>query len=212
VIIAIESASTDASLALLESDGAPIGLDGWSGTPGQGRELMPRLAELISRHDRHLHDATAVAVGTGPGSFTGLRVGMSVAKGLALGLGVPIVGVPSLEAWLDAEPEARAALARAGAHEAFVLLRGDFEPAVVAADELPTAARSEPVVAPAELAEAFGLGAARSPTRSALAIGARAVARLAAGRAGDDLATLEPTYLRLPRGLERVPAEAVRWQ
>jgi tRNA threonylcarbamoyladenosine biosynthesis protein TsaB len=212
VIIAIESASTDSSLALLEPGGAPIGLDGWSGTPGQGRELMPRLDELISRHGRHLHDATAVAVGTGPGSFTGLRVGMSVAKGLALGLRVPILGVSSLDAWLDAEPDARAALSRAGAREAFVLVRGDREPAVVAADDLPPATRSEPVVAPADVAEAFGLAAARSPTRAALTIGARAVARLAADPAGDELATLEPTYLRLPRGLERVPTEAVRWQ
>jgi tRNA threonylcarbamoyladenosine biosynthesis protein TsaB len=212
VIIAIESASTVSSLALLEPGGAPIGMDGWSGTLGQGRELMPRLAELINRHGRNLHDATAVAVGTGPGSFTGLRVGMSVAKGLALGLGVPILGVPSLDAWLDAEPDARAALARAGAREAFLLLRGDPEPAVVAADDLPPATRRESVVAPADLAKAFGLAAARSPTRAALTIGARAIARLETDPAGDELATLEPRYLRLPRGLERVPSEAVRWQ
>ena len=47
-----------------------------------------------------------MAVGVGPGSFTGLRVGMGLAKGIALARHVPIVGVPSLVAWLVAEPEA----------------------------------------------------------------------------------------------------------
>lgn len=212
MIIAIYSASTDPSLALLEPQGALIGQDGWSGTPSQGRELMPHLAKLIAGHHRRIQDTTAVAVGTGPGSFTGLRVGMSLAKGLALGLGVPILGVPSLAAWLNAEPDVHAAVARAGAQEAFLLLRGEPDPVVVHADELPSAIRSEPVVAPADVAQAFGLAAARSPVGAAAAIGKWAIARLAASPSGDDLARLEPMYLRLPRGVERVPAEAVRWQ
>src|SRR5207245_5251314 len=104
----------------------------------------------IDRAERDLSQASAVAVGIGPGSFTGLRVGMSLAKGLAFGLQIPIVGIPSLAAWLAAEPDARAALARAGAHEAFVLVRGSPEPAVVAEASLPAAIRNARGAAPAE--------------------------------------------------------------
>lgn len=211
MILAIESASTDPSVALAERDGTPIAVDGWSGGHGQGRELLPRLLALLEGAGRTLGEVTAVAVGTGPGSFTGLRVGMSLAKGLAAGLGVPIVGVPSLAAWLDADPGARAALARAGAHDAFILLHDAEAPVIVAEDALPTGARHDPVVAPRELGEAFGLEGARSPQRAASAVARRASARLAEDAAGDDLRTLEPRYLRLPRGLEALPAEAIRW-
>jgi len=211
MIVAIESASTDPSVALAEADGSPIGDEGWSAGMGQGRDLLPRLLALLERHHRRLEEATAVAVGIGPGSFTGLRVGMSLAKGLALGTGARIVGIPSLAAWLAAEPEARAALARAGAHEAFVLVRSAPEPVIVAVDDLPAGILTELVSAPAELAAAFGLAGALPPLRAAAAVARIASERLAANPAGDDLATLEPAYLRLPRGLDQLPAEAVKW-
>jgi tRNA threonylcarbamoyladenosine biosynthesis protein TsaB len=211
MIIAIESASTDPSVALAEADGTLIGLDGWIGTIGQGRELLPRLLALLEQQGRRLEETTAVAVGIGPGSFTGLRVGMSLAKGLALGTGAAIVGAPSLAAWLAAEPDAVAALARAGAHDAFVLPRGVSAPVIVPQAELPAALLAEPVAAPAELATAFGLADARPPTNAAAALAALAAERLLDDPGGDDLRTLEPAYLRLPRGLDQLPAEAVRW-
>ena len=211
MIIAIESASTDPSIALAEPGGVLIGLDGWSGAIGQGRDLLPRLLALMDQHHRRLEEATAIAVGIGPGSFTGLRVGMSLAKGLAVGIGARIAGIPSLAAWLAAEPEARAALARAGAREAFVLVRGVPDPVILALSDLPPAVLHEPVAAPAELAAAFGLEDARPPLQAAASIAALAAERLAADPRGDDLRTLEPAYLRLPRGLDQLPAEAVRW-
>lgn len=212
MIVAIESASTDPSVALAEVDGKPIGVDGWSGGPGQGRELLPRLLALLERNRRSLQEARAVAVGIGPGSFTGLRVGMSLAKGLAHGLGVPIVGVPSLPAWLLAEPDARAALARAGAHEAFVLVRGADAPVIVPEAALPAELRSEPVASPGELASGFGLAEGRPPIHAALSLAALAAERLRDAPEGDPLATLEPSYLRLPRGLTQLPPEQIQWQ
>jgi tRNA threonylcarbamoyladenosine biosynthesis protein TsaB len=205
MIVAIESASTDISLALARRDGTVLGEVGWSSDRRQGHETLPRLLELVARSGASLADLDGVAVGIGPGSFTGLRVGMSLAKGLALALGVPIVGLPSLQAWLDAEPEAVAAIARAGAQEAYLLLRDEAEPRIADRDELPPAARSAPVVAPVELAEAFGLVGARPPYRAATALAARAGRQLADAPAGDDLARLEPAYLRAPRGVGQLP-------
>lgn len=207
MIIAIEGASSDLSVALAEPDGSPIADDAWSSHQRQSSELLPRLLQLLARAGRPLRDATALAVGTGPGSFTGLRVAMSLAKGLAFGLERPIVGVPSLHAWLEADPGASAALTRAGAREAHVLARDD-ELRVVDRDDL--VAVAGPLLAPAELAEAFGLAHARRPP------GAAAIARAAAERlerdpAGDDLARLEPLYVRPPRGVSAKSGEGIRW-
>jgi tRNA threonylcarbamoyl adenosine modification protein YeaZ len=204
MIVAIESASTDLSVALAADDGALLATAGWRSESRGGHDLLPRLLDLLAREGHRLDEAGAFAVGIGPGSFTGLRVGMSVAKGLALGLRRPIVGVPSLDAWLAAVPEATAALARAGAREAYLLLRGESTPLIVDRDELPARAGSATLVAPGELAEAFALTGAISPSGGAAAVAAIAAARLTAQATGDDLTRLEPAYLRPPRGLGRV--------
>jgi tRNA threonylcarbamoyl adenosine modification protein YeaZ len=207
VIIAFETASTDMSLALARADGTLIASSAWTGDRRQGHETLPRLLELLRANDAELADATGLAVGIGPGSFTGLRVGMSLAKGLALALSRPLVGVPSLRAWLQAEPDGRAALARAGARDAYLLLRGEEEVRIVDRDELPGEARDAPVVAPGELAAAFGLGAAVPPHGAAAAVAVLAAERLSADPAGDQLDRLEPAYLRAPRGLGQLASE-----
>ena len=207
MIIAIDGASTDLSLAIAEPDGSLLGEDAWSTQQRQSAELLPRLLALLARLELRIQDATVVAVGAGPGSFTGLRVAMALAKGLAVGLRIPIVGVPSLEAWLDADPDATGAVARAGAREAYLLARGEEVPRIVDRDGLDAGAL---VVAPAEVATAFGLVDARRP-RGAGAIARRAAERIAADPAGDDLRTLEPIYLRAPRGVATESREPVRW-
>lgn len=208
MIIAIDAASTDLSVALAEPDGTLIAEDGWSSAQRQSAELLPRLLTLLAGAGRPLASATAIAVGTGPGSFTGLRVAMALAKGLAIGLTRPAVGVPSLRAWLDADPGAMAALARAGARDAYVLMREADVPGIVDRDELISLER--PVIAATELAAAFGLDESRPP-RGAPAIARRAAERLAAEPDGDDLRTLEPIYLRAPRGVEAQSSERVTW-
>jgi tRNA threonylcarbamoyladenosine biosynthesis protein TsaB len=211
MIVALESASSDPSLALASADGAAIAVDGWAGEGRQASELLPHLLVLLARASRELRQATALAVGIGPGSFTGLRVSMSLAKGMALALGVPLCGVPSLAAWLVAEPEAAAAVARAGAQDAFLLVRGEPEPRIVPGAELSAMLGASPVVAPSELASAFGLVDARSPYRAAAAIASMAAARLIADPRGDELERLEPWYLRAPRGIGAAAGEVSRW-
>ncbi len=209
MIIAIEAASGDLSLALAADDGVAFARDAWSADRRRTGELMPRLLSLLERNGHGLNEATGLAVGIGPGSFTGLRVAMSIAKGVAFALDRPIVGVPSLVAWLDAEPRAESAMARAGAQEAFLLERATGALRVVGPDEART--RDGLVVASAELRGAFELQNSTPPFRAAEAVARLAVARLAATDGGDDLERLEPGYLRGPRGIGPVKEEAVRW-
>lgn len=60
---------------------------------GQGERLLPLLQEVLASQKLAWADLDAIAVGTGPGNFTGLRIGVSAARGLALGLGVPAIGI-----------------------------------------------------------------------------------------------------------------------
>ncbi len=210
MIIAFDSASVDQSVALADPDGTILGQDAWTAPRGQGSDLLPRLLDLLDRQRMALQAATGVAVGIGPGSFTGLRVGVALAKGLAAGLAIPIVGVPSLEAWLAAEPGAAAALVRAGASEAWVVTRGDPEPRLHPFDTLAPEARDAAVVAPRDLAGELNLTHATPPDRAAAAIATRAAERLRA-HAADDLPLLEPIYLRPPRGLSDARPAPVTW-
>lgn len=210
MIIAIEAASTDLSVALAQRDGTLIGDDGWTSAQRQSAELLPHLLEVLARAGRSLRETAAVAVGIGPGSFTGLRVALALGKGLSLTLERPILGVPSLEAWLSAHPDAAAALARAGAREAYLLPRGEESPRIVDRDALTVLVGDARIVAPAELAGAFGLAGAESP-RAAGAVAGLAATRLDLDPAGDDLRTLEPLYVRAPRGLSAESEGEVRW-
>ena len=65
---------------------------------GQAERLMPMLEEVLAEAGHGWRDLTAIGVGVGPGNFTGIRIAVSAARGLALGLGIPAVGVSGCEA------------------------------------------------------------------------------------------------------------------
>jgi tRNA threonylcarbamoyladenosine biosynthesis protein TsaB len=75
--------------------------------PKNFRRFMPGIDFLLSTSEVDARDIKALIVATGPGSFTGLRVGLSEAKGMAQGLQIPIIGVSSLEAMAAQLPFAR---------------------------------------------------------------------------------------------------------
>ncbi|MCB1389589.1 MAG: tRNA (adenosine(37)-N6)-threonylcarbamoyltransferase complex dimerization subunit type 1 TsaB [Rhodobacteraceae bacterium] len=65
---------------------------------GQGEALMPLLQEVLAEAGTGWRDLDALGVGTGPGNFTGIRIATAAARGLALGLSIPAVGVDRFEA------------------------------------------------------------------------------------------------------------------
>ncbi len=65
---------------------------------GQAERLMPMLAEMLAEAGVGFGDLARIGVGTGPGNFTGVRISVAAARGLALGLGIPAVGVSALHA------------------------------------------------------------------------------------------------------------------
>ena len=65
---------------------------------GQAERLMPLIEEMLASHAMGWTDVTRIGVGVGPGNFSGIRISVSAARGLALSLGVPAVGVTTFEA------------------------------------------------------------------------------------------------------------------
>jgi len=61
-------------------------------------KLMPMISDLLKNADVQLDDVDKIAVSIGPGSFTGLRIGLTIAKGLSVGRNIPIVPVPTFDA------------------------------------------------------------------------------------------------------------------
>jgi len=106
MILAINTSTLQFSLALLSESGGLIAEHLMTEGKGHFRNLMPALHFLLSSSEREIHDVTCIAVATGPGSFTGLRIGLSLSKGLCHALRVPIVGISTLEALALQAPSA----------------------------------------------------------------------------------------------------------
>jgi tRNA threonylcarbamoyladenosine biosynthesis protein TsaB len=94
--LAIDTAADIAGLALTESGRLLVEYT-WQAQRQHSRDLLPTIDALLARTGRTKDEIAAVAVTTGPGSYAGIRVGLSVAKALAYALDVPIVGVGRLE-------------------------------------------------------------------------------------------------------------------
>ncbi len=96
ILLCIDTATVMAGLALCSPQEILVEVT-WRSAQNHTVELMPRIAAMMEEQRLAPADLRGVAVAQGPGSFTGLRIGMSVGKGLALGLEIPLVGVPTLE-------------------------------------------------------------------------------------------------------------------
>ena len=97
LILALESSAKAASVALCR-DGVLIAQSQQCSGLTHSCTLLPMAEQLLKNTDTRLADVDAIAVARGPGSFTGVRIGVSTAKGLAWGAQKPAIGVSTLEA------------------------------------------------------------------------------------------------------------------
>ncbi len=218
VVLAIDTATTRIALGIGTLAGEALAVTSWPAGYRHGETLLPALERLLGDNGIERSRIAAIVVGTGPGAFTGLRVGIATAKGLAHGLGRPIIGIPtgaallSAAAHLDGIPTAHGVLLLPAGPSDRILVRDGAAPALLPADRDPELDPADVLVAvdledraPAE-ALARGASARDGLAAELVALGA---ARLAAGDV-DDLARLVPEYVTLPRGVTAMTGE-VAW-
>ncbi len=96
MLLAIDTATRYASLALYDGSGVMAEWS-WYSENNHSVEVLPAITAMLAQQGLYPDDLSAVAVSKGPGSFTGLRIGMSIAKGLCLALEIPIIAIPTLD-------------------------------------------------------------------------------------------------------------------
>ncbi len=97
LLLALDTGSGVGGVALCRGP-VVLGEETWQAGGQQTSQVLPAAARLWERAGVTAQHLQAVAVGTGPGSFSGLRVGLSLGKGFALALGIPLIGVATLDA------------------------------------------------------------------------------------------------------------------
>ena len=116
ILLAIDTSSRMVGIAIY--DGAQVYNEcTWKSEDHHTVELAPAIDNALEKSGVAADGLGAIGVALGPGSFTGLRIGLAMAKGLALAQSIPIVGVPTLDALASAQPLASvpmAALLQAG--------------------------------------------------------------------------------------------------
>lgn len=109
LMLALESSAKAASAAVFEEEKL-LAVSVSNAGLTHSRTLLPMAEDLLKNLDRSVKDVGLVAVAHGPGSFTGLRIGMAEAKGLAWALEIPVVGVSTLEAMAFGGPNREGAM------------------------------------------------------------------------------------------------------
>lgn len=188
-ILAFDTSAAHCAAALLSGDRL-LALRTEPMEKGQAERLMPLLEEVLAAGGRTWADLDALAVGTGPGNFTGVRIAVAAARGLALALGKPAVGVSRFEALALGLPAPVAVLEDARRGEVY-LADGASPPRLVPLEGLS-------VTAPRQVGSA-----AFADRLEPLYPLAEAIARVAAGRLGQPQPRPAPFYLR---GADAAPA------
>lgn len=220
-LLALDTGTSRIVVAAGDVDGAALAVLGEPAGYRHGELLLATVDKVLARTGLERGDLRGIIVGTGPGAFTGLRVGLATAKTLAHGLGIPIVGIGTALALIHAaarngsepsEPDSSIVLLMpAGPRDRLivtsvapprVLLDGEeldaLEPASIVAVDLEDRAPADAV--------ARGVEAHRRLGESLLALGAK---RLRAGSV-DDPEQLVPEYVTLPRGVAATVG-AIEW-
>lgn len=189
-VLAIDTALAACSAAVLDTDdGGIVASQSLPMTRGHAEALMPLVARVLDRAQLDFSNLDRIAVTTGPGSFTGLRVGIAAARGIALAAGKPAIGLSTLAAF--AAP---------------FIAADDTLPVVVAID-----ARHDNVYL-----QVFGPGGRTlvaprvAPLREALRVSATGAPRIT-GTAAKILAGMWPAGERAPTAVEQRGAPDINW-
>ncbi|ARU02066.1 tRNA (adenosine(37)-N6)-threonylcarbamoyltransferase complex dimerization subunit type 1 TsaB [Yoonia vestfoldensis] len=172
-LIAFDTSAAHCAAALLLGDRIITRVDDMA--KGQAEHLMPMLGEMLTAQGLTWRDLDGIGVGTGPGNFTGIRISVSAARGLALGLGKPAVGVSVFETTQQLSGRAQVAVP-APRDQAYLM---DFD------------TEAKPVIRPLT-----GLGAVAFSTDHSPAAHIGCLAQIAAGRIGGDYPRPTPLYVR----------------
>ena len=223
MLLAIDTSSRFGGVAIADADGVVVDARLWRTGMNHTAQLMPAVADSLRATGQTVANLDGVAVALGPGPFSALRVGVSVAKGLAMAANRPIIGIDTLAleampyltpdgivcAWLDAGRREVAAawfdasgarvqddaiadpsdlLEREPALPAGALLYCG-EAAIARRDDIRNARR-----------DAAGRPAAVTPWNSAIRLWTLAATGVCRQQVGDtdDLAAVQPYYLRMP--------------
>jgi tRNA threonylcarbamoyladenosine biosynthesis protein TsaB len=148
MLLAVDTSTKVIGLALMDGQQI-IAQSSWYTRNHHTVELSPAIVRMLSQSEVNVEDLTCLGVALGPGSFTGLRIGLAVVKGLSIALGIPVIGIPTLDIYahaIPAQPERRlAAFLQAGrAKYAFQWFAGerkgwkaDSEIIVISSPEIP---------------------------------------------------------------------------
>ena len=106
MLLAVDTSTAQVGLALY--DGAQVIAEyTWRSSRRHTVELAPAISELLIRCGSTMDDVHALGVALGPGSFTSLRVGLALVKGLALAKHIPLIGIPTLDILAHAQPASK---------------------------------------------------------------------------------------------------------
>jgi tRNA threonylcarbamoyladenosine biosynthesis protein TsaB len=221
----IDTATRTPILALADDEGGIDHERRWQSEHRHGELILEKLNELLKAADAQPREITGVIVGLGPGSFTGLRIGLATAKVIAYTLDVPIIGVSTTEAL------GQAAVAREGINDAVAValpagavdryvhklavddesVHSETPPQLVVPGADFDAAIADALLVAVDLAGASDLSddaiergeaALEGLARALASLG---IAKLNAGTS-DDVYLLTPAYVALPRGIAQAAA------
>jgi tRNA threonylcarbamoyladenosine biosynthesis protein TsaB len=103
VLLALDTSTRNIGIAIY--DGVQVLCEYiWTSHDYHTVELAPAIVDTLSRAGVSLQDLKFLAVATGPGSYTGLRIGMALAKGMALARHLPMIGIPTLDILAESQP------------------------------------------------------------------------------------------------------------
>jgi tRNA threonylcarbamoyl adenosine modification protein YeaZ len=211
-ILAIDTATTRVVIATGSPSGLADGISTWPAGYRHGETLLPSIGRFLGEQNIRRSRLVGIAVGTGPGAFTGLRVGIATAKGMAHGLGIPLIGVSTGEALLAASGAVRPVLLLPAGPTDRLVVRPGRRPVALPAGEEPEIEHGETLIAldledraPSEALER-GEAARQGLGHELIRLGAE---RLSAD-GPPELETLVPDYVTLPRGV-RAADGTVEW-